>query len=76
MGVDNLPKGTADNENNHPGERSYWLAWSQIPSIGPVLLRRLEQHFGTLAAAWVGTIRELQEVEGLGQQSSLRIGEN
>jgi len=76
MGVDNLPKGTADNENNHPGERSYWLVWSQIPGIGPVLLRRLEQHFGTLAAAWVGTTRELQEVEGLGQQSSVRIGEN
>jgi DNA processing protein len=76
MGVDNFSKGTADQENNHLGERSYWLAWSQIPGIGPVLLRRLEQHFGTLAAAWVRTAEELQEVEGLGQQLSMRIAEN
>lgn len=76
MGVDNFSKGTADHENNHLKERSYWLAWSKIPGIGPVLLRRLEQQFGTLGAAWVSPARELQEVEGLGQQLSVRIQEN
>ena len=33
-------------------ERKYWLAWSQISGIGPILLQRLQQHFGNLETAW------------------------
>ena len=47
-------------------ERAYWLAWSQISGVGPVLLRRLQQHFGTLAAAWDAKPAQLKEVEGFG----------
>lgn len=50
-------------------ERAFWLAWSQINGIGPVLLRRLQQHFGTLAAAWQASPAQLREVEGLGFQT-------
>lgn len=50
-------------------ERAYWLAWSQITGIGPILLRRLQQHFGTLAAAWEADIAQLRQVEGLGTQT-------
>lgn len=47
-------------------ERAYWLVWSQIPGVGPILLRRLQQHFGTLAEAWIVPARELGAVEGFG----------
>jgi DNA processing protein len=54
-------------------ERAYWLAWSQISGIGPVLLRRLQQHFGTLAAAWKATAAELAQVEGFGMQTLEKV---
>lgn len=49
-------------------ERAYWLAWSQVDRVGPVLLRRLQQHFGSLADAWKATASQLQQVEGFGSQ--------
>lgn len=51
-------------------ERAYWVAWSQVAGIGPILLRRLQQHFGTLAAAWTADVMELQGVEGIGGQTA------
>ncbi|RCJ27379.1 DNA processing protein DprA [Nostoc sp. ATCC 43529] len=54
-------------------ESAYWVAWSQISGIGPVLLRRLQQHFGTLATAWNATKQELGEVEGFGFQTLEKI---
>nr|WP_199329414.1 DNA-processing protein DprA [Coleofasciculus sp. FACHB-1120] len=50
-------------------ERAFWLAWSQIPGIGPILLRRLHQHFGTLSEAWKANPAALREVEGFGRQT-------
>lgn len=50
-------------------ERAFWLAWSQIAGIGPVLLSRLQQHFGTLAEAWLAHPSALGEVEGFGLQT-------
>jgi DNA processing protein len=47
-------------------ERAYWLAWSQINGVGPILLKRVRQHFGTLAEAWQAPARALGEVEGFG----------
>lgn len=32
--------------------RLWWLLWSGCPGVGPVRLRALEAHFGSLAAAW------------------------
>lgn len=47
-------------------ERAYWIAWSQINGMGPILLRRLQKHFGTLAAAWNASATDLLEVDGFG----------
>ena len=50
-------------------ERAFWLAWSQISGIGPVLIKRLYRHFGSLASAWEASPNELAEVEGIGSQT-------
>ncbi|MGB8690114.1 MAG: DNA-processing protein DprA [Microcoleus sp.] len=50
-------------------ERAYWLAWSQINGIGPILLQRLQQHFDTLAEAWTAKAGDLAQVEGFGKQT-------
>ena len=47
-------------------ERAYWLAWSQVPGVGPVLLKRVQQHFGTLSEAWAAPAIALGAVEGFG----------
>ena len=47
-------------------ERVYWLAWSKIPRLGPVLIYRIWQHFGSLAEAWTAPAMALGAVQGLG----------
>lgn len=54
-------------------ERKYWLAWSQISGIGPILLQRLQQHFGNLETAWKASPGELRKVEGFGFQTLEKI---
>ena len=50
-------------------ERAFWLAWSQINGVGPILLKRLQQKFGTLSAAWEANTQQLGKVEGFGLQT-------
>ncbi|OYQ61717.1 DNA protecting protein DprA [Pseudanabaena sp. SR411] len=50
-------------------ERAYWLAWSQIRGIGPVLIKRLYQAFGSMSEAWQALPSDLQVVEGIGGQT-------
>lgn len=47
-------------------ERAYWLAWSQVPGVGPVLLKRILQHFSSLQEAWEAPYSALILVDGLG----------
>ncbi|ACB52372.1 DNA processing protein [Crocosphaera subtropica ATCC 51142] len=47
-------------------ESAYWLAWSKIPGVGPVLLKRVWQQFGSLETAWKTSATELGQVEGIG----------
>lgn len=47
-------------------ERAYWLAWSQVPGVGPVLLKRIYQQFTSLQRAWFAPHRDLMQVDGLG----------
>lgn len=54
-------------------ERAYWLAWAQISGIGPVLLQRLQQHFGSLATAWNANKAQLAAVEGFGLQTLTKV---
>ncbi|MEG4054117.1 MULTISPECIES: DNA-processing protein DprA [unclassified Microcoleus] len=49
-------------------ERAYWLAWSQINGIGPILLQRLQQNFNSLAEAWTAKSVDLMGIEGFGKQ--------
>ncbi len=46
--------------------QAYWLAWLQMPRIGPTLIHRLHQHFGDLKTAWLANGKELAQVEGFG----------
>jgi DNA processing protein len=48
-------------------ERACWFTWSRIAGVGPVLLRNLAQHFGSLAAAWDAPVDELRAVAGVGE---------
>ncbi|NEO78770.1 DNA-processing protein DprA [Moorena sp. SIO4G3] len=54
-------------------ERAYWLAWSEVPGIGSILLQRLHQQFGTLAEAWQASASELGAVEGFGVRLIERV---
>ncbi|MFE4107235.1 DNA-processing protein DprA [Almyronema epifaneia] len=49
-------------------EKAYWLAWSGISGIGPVLLKRIYEQFGSLKTAWTAPSETLQQVEGIGRQ--------
>jgi DNA processing protein len=51
-------------------ERAFWLALSGIDGIGPISLRRLHKHFGSLEAAWQAYPADLLEVEGVGLQTA------
>ncbi len=54
-------------------ERAYWLAWSQVKHVGPVTIKRLWEHFGTLELAWQAAASELLTVDGIGLLSAERI---
>lgn len=54
------------NKMSNIEERKYWLAWSQISGVGPILLQRLSQHFGKLENAWKSSPAELRKIEGFG----------
>jgi DNA processing protein len=54
-------------------ERAYWLAWTQISGVGPVLLQRLQNHFGNLETAWQASAGQLREVEGFGWQTLEKV---
>jgi DNA processing protein len=54
-------------------ERAYWLAWSRIKGVGPVTIKHLWEHFGSLAIAWEASAGELREVDGIGLLSAEKI---
>ncbi len=49
--------------------RAYWLAWSQIPGVGTILLKRLHEQFGCVSVAWEADAVDLETVEGIGWQT-------
>jgi DNA processing protein len=57
-------------------ERILWFAWSQISGLGPILQKRLAQHFGSLAMAWNATPDELLAVDGIGLKLAWAIAEH
>jgi DNA processing protein len=53
-------------------ERIYYLAWSQVSGVGPIIVDRLQQHFGSLEAAWTADERALLAIDGIGMQSVIK----
>ena len=41
-------------------ERKHWVAFTRIPRIGRARIKLMEEHFGTLAAAWRAGLSELK----------------
>jgi DNA processing protein len=56
-------------------ERAYWLAWAQAYGLGPILLKRLCSHFGTLSTAWHADGADLLEVDGIGLGTGAKLVE-
>lgn len=56
-------------------DRIYWLAWLQIKGIGPVLLKRIQEHCGSLEQAWENPLNNLLQVEGIGSKLAKSIQE-
>ncbi len=54
-------------------DRPYWLAWAQLPGVGPITIHRLHEYFGDLASAWYAPPAELLQVPGLGEISTEKI---
>lgn len=54
-------------------ERAYWLAWSKVSGVGPVLLQRLYQHFGSPKTAWEANSDQLGKVGGFGLQTLHKV---
>ena len=54
-------------------ERAYWLAWAQIKHVGPVTIKRLWEHFGSLGLAWKASAGDLLNVDGIGLLVAERI---
>ncbi len=54
-------------------ERIYWLAWSKVSGVGPILIDRLCQQFGNLEAAWKADEQQLLQIDGIGLQSLSKI---
>ncbi|WP_367270276.1 DNA-processing protein DprA [Thermosynechococcus sp. M55_K2018_012] len=56
-----------------PADSAYWYSWSQVPGLGPVLLKRLWQHFGDMKTAWEASVETLGKVEGIGAKLQAAI---
>ena len=54
-------------------ERAYWLAWSQISGVGPVLLKRIQKYYGNLGEAWKTPAENLAAIEGFGTKLIAKV---
>lgn len=49
-------------------EKAYLLAWSQVRGIGPILLQRILQEYGSFEKAWKIEVSHLLKIEGIGKR--------
>jgi DNA processing protein len=54
-------------------DRVYWLAWSSIAGVGAISLKRLYQHFGSVAVAWNAAASAITEVAGFGKKLMVAV---
>jgi DNA processing protein len=57
-------------------ERIYCLAWSRVSGVGPILIDRLIQRFGSLETAWTADETALLTIDGIGVQSIVKMLES
>jgi DNA processing protein len=76
--VDRLDSSAADDPvtSEPASDRAFWLAWSHVAGVGPVLLQRLMQRFGSLEQAWFAERGDLISVNGVGEQTLQSIVEH
>jgi DNA processing protein len=48
-------------------ERAYWVAWRQLQGVGPIGIKALQEHFGSLELAWRATPQQLQHASKWGE---------
>jgi len=48
----------------------YWLAINKIPNLGPVTIKKLWEHFGSIRAVWQAGAEEIWKVEGLNRPAA------
>lgn len=53
-------------------ELAYWVGFNKVLGIGPARLRTLLDHFGSIEAAWQGSLTGLQEA-GLDKRSATNL---
>lgn len=47
----------------------YWLAINKIPNIGPVTIKKLWQHFGSIESVWKADEKDLAKIEGISKSA-------
>ena len=48
----------------------YWLAINKIPGVGPVTIKKLYGHFGSIEAVWSAGENEIETIEGLNKAAA------
>jgi DNA processing protein len=48
----------------------YWLALNKIPGLGPVTIKKLFDHFGSVAAVWSAAEHEVFGLEGINRSAA------
>ncbi|MEM9164352.1 MAG: DNA processing protein DprA, partial [Cyanobacteria bacterium P01_F01_bin.4] len=55
-------------------ERAYWVAWSSLDGVGPILQKRIFDAFGSLEVAWNAPLEDLARVNGIGLPLAEKFG--
>ncbi len=54
----------------------YWLAINKIPNLGPVGIKKLFDHFGSIDKVWTADTKEILKVEGIRRDAVKSFLEN
>ena len=56
--------------------KKYWLAINKIPKMGPVTIKKLWEHFGSIDAVWRAKEQSIQAIDGLNKLAIKSFLEN
>ncbi len=60
-------------KKSHSPDIIDWLNLAAATGVGPIIFQRLLQHFGTPKAVRAASIRELTDIDGIGQRTAERL---